>query len=102
MMNQKAKCTFVSSCEQALAYRFIRIARWVALALLVGIGLGGWWAGYQRQDINWLFVGVCVSCGVLLFWMGSCILRSECQRQRSKASCPKEVVLQRVPSVKLS
>ncbi|HRJ51650.1 MAG TPA: hypothetical protein PLE99_02695 [Candidatus Thiothrix moscowensis] len=91
-MNDKAKCWALHRCEKSLAFRFINIARWVALLLLVGIGVMGAYVQHQQgQDVSWVFVGVCVISGVMLFWMGRCLLKSECQhRQPVGGSCGKQ------------
>lgn len=91
-MNSKAKCWEANKCEKSLTFRFIKVARWVALFLLVGIGaLGSYFQQQRGQDINWMFLGVCVFCGIMLFWMGRCILKSECQHRLAGNRCGKHV-----------
>lgn len=89
-MNSKARCWEMKKCEKSLAFRFIKVARWVALLLLVGIGTLGAFLQYRAgQDVNWMFLAVCVFCGIMLFWMGRCLLKSECQHRLANNRCGK-------------
>lgn len=91
-MKKQAKCISVKTldCEQSLVFRFMRVAKWLALALLLGIGSAGVFLQFQRhQDINWMFFAVCTLCGVVLFWIGHCIMKSECATQRRCGTCAK-------------
>lgn len=91
-MNSKSRCWEMNKCEKSLTFHFIKVARWVALFLLVGIGaLGAYFQHEHGQEINWMFLGVCVACGVMLFWMGRCILKSECQYRMANSRCGKHV-----------
>jgi hypothetical protein len=85
-------------CEKSLVFRFIRVARWVALGLLVGIGTLGAFLQYKNhQDINWAFFSICIICGIMLFWMGRCILKSECAARRRAVSCSKVSTIGNIP-----
>lgn len=83
-MNNKAELhNTQEDCYESLTFQFIRIARWLALFLLVGIGVIGTYLKYERyHEINWMFLLVCVISGVLLFWMGRCLQKSNCSRRR--------------------
>lgn len=77
-------------CQQSLVFYFMRTARWVALLLLVGIGSMDAVLQFQRQqNINWIFVSICILSGVILFWIGHCIMRSECASRRDCGTCNK-------------
>lgn len=88
-MNSKSRINDkTASCEKSLVFRFIRIARWIALFLLLGIGVLGTSFQYERHhDIDWMFFTVCAVCGIMLFWMGRCILKSECNNKRGNGKC---------------
>ncbi len=96
-MYSKSKCAN-TLCEKSLVFRFIRVARWVALLLLTGIGSLGAFLQYQRhQDINWMFFSVCIICGIMLFWMGRCIMKSECASRRRAAACNRVATINNIP-----
>ena len=57
----KGKSVWMQKCERSLVFQVIAVARWVALILLMGIGLTAIWLQYQnQQDIGWLFFVVCI------------------------------------------
>lgn len=91
-MKKSAKCVSAKAveCQQSVVFYFMRIARWVALLLMVGIGsMGAALQFYHHQDINWMFVGICTLCGIILFWIGHCIMKSECATRSRCGTCNK-------------
>ncbi|SEA80895.1 hypothetical protein SAMN05660964_02492 [Thiothrix caldifontis] len=95
-MKKQAKCinSKALECEQSVVFYFMRVARWVAFLLLVGIGVMGALLQFQRhQDINWMFVSVCIACGVGLFWVGHCIMKSECATRKRCGTCNKSTTV---------
>lgn len=91
-MKKQAKCVSAQAveCQQSVVFYFMRIARWVALLLLVGIGSMAALLQFQRhQDISWLFVVVCALCGIILFWVGHSIMKSECATRHRCGTCNK-------------
>ncbi len=89
-MHSKTRCWELNKCEKSLTFHFIKVARWVALLLLVGIGLLGVYSQYRMgQEVSWMFLSVCVFCGIMLFWLGHCMLSSECQYRMSNNRCGK-------------
>ena len=89
-MKKQAKCISANTvnCEQSLVFYFMRAAKWLALALLVGIGGLSTLLQFQRhQDINWVFFSVCILCGFILFWIGHCLMRNECASMRRSNTC---------------
>lgn len=92
-MKKHVKCITAKNldCEQSLVFYFMRSAKWVALALLVGIGGLSAALQFQRQqDINWIFFSICILCGAILFWIGHCLMKNECATQRRCGTCNKE------------
>ncbi len=86
----KGKSVWMQKCERSLVFQVIAVARWVALILLMGIGLTAIWLQYQnQQDIGWLFFVVCIMGGGVLFWMGTCLLKSECMAQQRAKRQPR-------------
>lgn len=99
-MRKSAKCiqTNKTSCDQSLVFRFMRIAKWVALLLLLGIGFADIWLQLQRsQAINWLFFSLCSVGGIGLFWIGHCIMQSECAMQRRCGTCNRDNASTAIP-----
>ncbi|WGZ93554.1 MAG: hypothetical protein QJT81_17405 [Candidatus Thiothrix putei] len=95
-MKKQAQCinSKALECEQSVVFYFMRVARWVAFLLLVGIGGMGALLQFQRhQDINWMFVSVCIVCGVGLFWIGHCIMKSECATRKRCGTCNKSTIV---------
>ncbi|UJS23460.1 hypothetical protein [Thiothrix winogradskyi] len=91
-MKKSAKCISSKAveCQPSVVFYFMRIARWVALLLLTGIGGMSAALQFQRhQDISWLFVSVCILCGIILFWIGHSIMKSECATRRRCGTCNK-------------
>lgn len=91
-MKKQAKCITVKTidCEQSLVFYFMRSAKWVALALLISIGVLGTALQFQRhQDVNWMFFSICILCGAVLFWIGHCLMKNECATQRQCGTCNK-------------
>ncbi|WP_156946839.1 hypothetical protein [Thiothrix lacustris] len=91
-MKKQAKCVGnkMIDCEQSLVFYFMRSAKWVALALLVGIGVMGAALQFQRsQEVNWLFFSVCILCGLILFWIGHSLMKNECTTQQRNGTCNK-------------
>jgi hypothetical protein len=81
-------------CEKSLTLEFISMARWVALLLLMGIGAMAVLLQYERhQEINWIFFSVCAFGGIVLFWIGGCLLRSECSTLKQKGRCVQQTTL---------
>ncbi|EIJ33744.1 hypothetical protein [Thiothrix nivea] len=92
-MKNQTKCIGSQTihCEQSLVFQFMRVAKWVALFLLTGIGAGSSYLQLQRnQEVNWVFFGICLACGVILFWIGHTIMKSECATKRRCGTCNKE------------
>lgn len=91
-MKKQAKCVSAQAveCQQSVVFYFMRIARWVALLLLISIGSMAALLQFQHnQDINWVFVAVCTLCGIILFWIGHSIMKSECANRRRCGTCNK-------------
>lgn len=90
-MKKPTKCIHARNveCQQpSLVFYFMRTAKWVALSWLVGIGVMGVLLQFQRhQDVNWVFFSVCLLCGLILFWIGHCIMKSECASKRRHGTC---------------
>jgi hypothetical protein len=89
-MNRQARCinTKQAECPLSVVFYFMRVAKWIALSLMVGIGISGALLQFQRhQSVNWMFVTVCLACGVILFWIGHCIMKSECRVKRRVGTC---------------
>lgn len=99
-MKNQSKCISVKTiqCEQSLVFRFMRTAKWVALSLMTGIGVSSAFLQMQRhQDINWMFFSICLLSGVILFWIGHCIMKGECITKRRCGSCNKVSSLNGLP-----
>lgn len=84
----KGQTDCARKCDRTLVYEFLAVARWLALVLLVTIGSAAVWLQYiHQQEINWLFLLICVSGGVILFWIGRCLLKSECLSMQQQGRC---------------
>lgn len=87
-MATRSSCKYKNTCAHSLVARFMAVARWGALALLLGIGFADVILHLSRGDaVNWVFCGICVVSGVILFWMGQCLLESECGTRKKAGSC---------------
>lgn len=88
-MNSRSGC--MGRCEKSLTLQFISMARWVALLLLVGIGTMTVLLQYERhQEINWVFFSVCATGGIVLFWIGTCLMKSECSTLQQRGRCVRQ------------
>ncbi len=93
MISKTVKCKNANRCEDNLVFRFMQVARWVALALLWLIGSGSVFLQYLRQqELNWVFFAVCGLGGSMLFWIGRCLMNSECQAMKRAGRCPKNAL----------
>ena len=91
-MKRNTQCIHTQQieCQPSLVFHFMRVAKWIALSLLLGIGFMGALLQFQRhQEINWMFFSVCIVCGVILFWIGHCIMKSDCAIKRRCGTCVK-------------
>ncbi len=90
-MKNRIDCA--SKCSRTLVYEVLAVARWLALLLLVAIGSSAVWLQYSRQqEISWVFFLVCVTGGIILFWIGRCLLNSECLNMQQQGRCRRIVV----------
>ena len=55
-----SKCASANSCQKSLTFHFMQAARWVALLLLCGVGIGLTALEFFRhENISWVFLCVC-------------------------------------------
>jgi protein-S-isoprenylcysteine O-methyltransferase Ste14 len=100
MTTKILKCAKSNSCQKSLVFRFLQTARWVALLLLCGVGVGLTLLDfYHSASISWVFLGVCVFGGVMLFWVGRCLMQSECSTVKRTGACRQAHALIRHTSV---
>ena len=94
------KCASANSCQKSLTFHFMQAARWVALLLLCGVGIGlTVLEFYRHEDISWIFLAVCVASGLMLFWLGRCLMQTECTTMRRVGSCARAASLTASASV---
>jgi len=80
-------CTYKNNCKKSmLAFRFLRVAKWAALLLLVSLGSAEMILHYLRGGaVNWIFCLLCAVGGVILFGIGKSLEIHECEiKQRMK------------------
>ena len=94
------KCASANSCQKSLTFHFMQAARWVALLLLCSVGIGLTALEFFRhENISWVFLGVCVASGLMLFWLGQCLMQTECSTMKRAGSCAKAASLTTSASV---
>lgn len=95
MMINQPDC--MGRCEKSLVFQFINTARWLALLLMITIASTTALLQYTRQQpVNWLFFTVCVVAGGILFWIGNCLIRSECASHKRTGRC-RRMKVEQVP-----
>lgn len=64
-------------------FHYLRLIRWLPLGLFAGIALADSLLQYQHElNTNWLFVGICLLAGILLFQLGNILCYQEYRNQQ--------------------